>query len=257
MKKTWIFLGIAFLSAAIWYFFSLQSSDTATSYSRSEATTDDVNGLDTSEVSTDGVRDKSVISEVHQPDSPNNEITGEENNEWLRSRGFTDEYNMFFSQIEYLDEEARNGNVLALQLRGYQQLGTEHSEELLTEAAMRGSIKALYWLSTSSESIATGKYPLHKGESETNDAYETRRIRSLEYLLVAELRGDHAGAATTASRLVEKLGLQEDEIALACTSAVRRYDELEQSRTASGLPSYDNTPPPVSAGATFYSRKCN
>lgn len=180
-----------------------------------------------------------------------------ENREWEASRGYTTEYNMHFLQTDFLERRAAHGDMLAAQELGRQRLGTEEGNNYLTDAAILGSIFSLILLSASSEDVADGtlnEYLESQGSEFDQHAYG---IRALEYLFVAEIRGDHVAAPNSVPYLMENISYTEQDVSQACAQALQRYAELEQARLDKGLPPFDNSPPPIHNSPTQYSRLCS
>lgn len=175
---------------------------------------------------------------------------------WKTSRGFTTEYNMFFNQVDYLKELASNGDALASQTLGYMTLGTEEGNKYLEDAVVRGSIQSLHFLSAAAELVADGRHKaLRATERSPMDQHEFG-VKALEYLLVAELRGDTFAAANSIAQLQRRLSYTAQDIAQACAQAPATYDRFESRRLALGLPSFDNSPLPTHQEATAYDRLC-
>ena len=180
----------------------------------------------------------------------------EPNSAWFVSRGFTTEYNIHFLNTEFLESQARAGDMLAAQMLGYQKMGTDEGNKLLLDAARWGSIQALYFLSYSHEVVASGRLKEQQVNVESKQDQYEYGIRALEYLLLAELRGDTLSASSSIERLAERLTYTADDIELACSMALNSYDSLNAARMAEGLAEFDNSPPRSSGGSTKFGVWC-
>ncbi len=118
---------------------------------------------------------QSATQAVREPTQPRDpEVTA-----WLKRSGFTTEYNMHFSDREFLEGQAASGDMLAAQTLGYQTLGTPRSTELLTDVAKWGSLQALHYLSSSSELVADGKLKEQRGSQVSQTDQHEYSIKAL------------------------------------------------------------------------------
>lgn len=176
--------------------------------------------------------------------------------EWTQSRGITTEYNVHFNQQDFLKEQARNGDMLAAQMLGYQTLGTESGNEYLTDAATLGSTQALIFLSEASKRVAEGRLKEQlENQSSDIDQHEYS-IQALEYLFVAEIRGDNYVAPNNIAELMNQFTYSADDVAHACENARERYLSLEGARIAKGLPAFDNSLAPVGSAPSTQNQYC-
>ena len=175
---------------------------------------------------------------------------------WLQRSGFTTEYNMHFLDREFLESQAAAGDMLAAQMLGSQTIGTPRSFELLTDAARWGSLQALHLLSSASELIADGRLKEQRQTQVSEQDQHEYSIKALEYLFVAEMRGDTYAAPTAVARLMDRLSYTQGDTSQACQQARDRYAKLEQSRMAEGMAAFDNDPPAGIAIATNFRKYC-
>jgi len=198
----------------------------------------------------------SPLVRVEEQPGHNSAREGLASREWLASRGFSSEYNMHFNNREFLEREAKNGDALAAQLLGYQMLGSPRGDELLTDAARWGSIQALFFLSSSSEIVSGGRLKNQRESQISEQDQHEHSLRALEYLFVAEIRGDNYAAPNTISRLMDRNSYTEQDIAQVCIQSVERYQALEQARLSEGLPPFDNSSPQGINVPTSFSGFC-
>ena len=146
--------------------------------------------------------------------------------------------------------------MLAAQMLGYQMSGSPRGDALLTDAARWGSIQALHFLSSSSELVAAGRL-IEQRESEASslDQHEYS-VKALEYLFVAEMRGDSSAAPDAIARLMDRISYSERDIVQACIQANARYAKLEQSRMADGMATFDNSSPANITISTSFRKHC-
>jgi len=201
--------------------------------------------------------DSSVDESVVTVDtSARTEYQSDSTAKWMHSRGFTSEYNMHFNQREFLENQAKNGDMLAAQLLGNQRLGTPKGDKYLTDAARWGSIQALLFLSSSSELVAEGRLIEQRNNQQSEQDQYEYSLRALEYLFVAEIRGDNYVARNNIAGLMNRISYTQEDIAQSCIQAISRYNDLELSRLAEGLPPFDNSSPPANVSSTAYSKLC-
>lgn len=161
------------------------------------------------------------------------------NGSWMLDRGFTNESNIHFSDDEYLEEQAENGDMLATQLLGYKRLATPEGDQLLRRAAVLGSIQALHFLSASSQ------FKIDRMSNDlTIEQLQQETLSALKYLLVAELRGDLMAAPNDIRGLKNKYGYTKEELATVCELAQSEFSMLNQERMQAGHAEFDNSPPP-------------
>lgn len=201
-----------------------------------------------------------LTPEIHDPTAPGRGARQPRNPEvsaWLQRSGFTTEYNIHFSNREFLESQAANGDMLAAQTLGYQTLGTPRSIELLTDAARWGSLQALHYLSSASSLVADGKLKEQRESQVSRQDQHEHSLKALEYLFVAEMRGDTYAAPSAITRLLDRFSYTESDISQACHQAADRYEKLEQSRMAEGMAPFDNSSPSGVATATDFRKYCS
>lgn len=203
-------------------------------------------------VTEEGVREPAA--EIDQP--PPRQRRDQEVAAWMQQVGFTTEYNIHFTNREFLEEQALLGDMLAAQMLGYQMSGSERGNEYLTDAARWGSIEALHLLSYSSELVASGKLKTQRESQDSPLDQHEYSIKALEYLFVAEMRGDTSAAPHAIANLFDRISYSEQDIKQACVQAGENYLQLESARMAEGKANFDNTSPPNLARLPNYKEHC-
>ena len=175
---------------------------------------------------------------------------------WYRSVGFTTEYNIHFLNREFLEEQAANDDMLAAQLLGYQMMGSTEGDAHLVNAARLGSVQALHFLSNSYLLKAQGSLTSQRESSISSIDQQDASVRALEYLFVAQIRGDNFTASHRIDRLLEEITYTDEDVARACNDAVYSYALFEKERLDQGIARFDNAPSQDGSDRTRFSSLC-
>ena len=124
------------------------------------------------------------------------------------------------------------------------------------DAARWGSIRALHFLSTSSQYKAEGRLKEQTQNAESTLDQHDFSIKALEYLFVAELRGDNYAAPNSVERLMDRLTYTNQDVAQACHQAANTYATLESQRLSEGKAPFENLTLPGIDTPTNYSLLC-
>lgn len=250
MKKiSYVFVGLLVLVLALLFLTARNTSD--------EAALDETGGSspDSWTANKGPANEADIKSSQMRADSqsePSNEVPSgaealqfdEETGVWLKERGFTDEYNMYFLNQEFLENQVLAGDMLAAQMLGYQMLGSEEGDSYLEAAVRWGSVQALHFLSESYKAKADGRVELEESAESVSDLRNEYGMRALAYLFVSDIRGAGGMAKSAVEQLKEEIAYTDEDIVKACELAEALYHEFEQARESEGLEPFDNSPIP-------------